>query len=145
MSRGHGRRGVVTAATGISQCLAYELSELALDTADVRDVQRRRRVKRGAWIVRLSAFRGGNPDTYEPDATQAGFAHRVAGVARCLGTVVAVIVGVPIRDEDDDPLHSLGLTFQDASAMANGTAGAREARRTQVADSLYGQSRRTFP
>src|SRR6185312_8146160 len=103
------------------------------------------RVKRGAWIVRLIAIRGGNPDTYKPDAPQAGFAHRVAGVARCLGTLVAVIVGVPVRDENDHPLHSLGLTFQDGSAMANGTADAGKARRTQVADSLDNQSRRTFP
>src|SRR6185369_17035178 len=138
-SRWHGGRGVVTAATRIGQCLAYELSELALDAADVRDVQRRGRVKRGAWSVRLIAVRGGNPDTYEADAPQAGFAHRVADVARRLGALVAVVVGVPVRDQDDHPLHSLGLTFQDGSAMPNGAADAREARRTQVPDSLDGQ------
>jgi len=136
---------VVTAATRISQCLAYELSELALDTADVRNVQRRGRVKRGAWIVRLIAVRGSNPDTYEADTPQAGFAHRVAGVARRLSALITVIVGVPVRDEDDHPLHSLGLTFQDGRAMAHGTADAREARRTQVPDSLNGQRRGIFP
>lgn len=86
---------MVSTATRISQRLANEFSELALDPADVSDVQRRGRVKRVALNVRLIAVRCRNSDAYEADAPQAGFAHGVAGVARGLGAVVAVIVGCP--------------------------------------------------